>query len=1261
MSRHQSTAYGGVFYRAAFILVCILAAGNFAFPGQISLAQHSPAAPQFPQAPAWQIEIVDDRIEAGNGTDRSMRLDSHNHPHAVLSGSEVHYAWLDEAGWHSTLIDTGLGFGGGKAALALDARPEALDQPHISYYDSTTSSIKYAAYNGAAWQVQVVANNVDQSYEIGTSIALDSAGHPHIVYYDQADYTANSPLMYAVYNGATWDITAADASAVGRFNVSLALDAFDRPHIVYNHYLGTTGNSEVRYAYHNGSEWIKTTLDAGYQAGGSNSIVLDADNHPHLVYNHMDSSTSAESLRYQYFEGTSWSMTSIWNDAGSRVSIALDEANTPHISFSADGLHYATFSPDLVVRFVSSADTYHDFTAIAVASSGAAYIASSPDLQIAVWNGSAFDIETGVGVGQVGQYASLALDSSDNPHISYYHSSRTSLLYTTRSLSRSGGWVVQEVDNTASVGQYSSISLDGSAPCIAYRDGTAKQVKLACLAGNTWSVRTASSVNDPKDLSLVVADDGVPHFAYFNELNDRLVYTFETSPGIWVVITFNEQHEGRYPLLALDSSGLAHIAYFNPDFTQVEYAYNNDPEDPTTWQIRTAATSLGSSSGYVSLALDSSDHPHISYHNSLGTSLNYAYYDGASWTRTVIESATNVGKYSSLVLDANQRPHISYYDDTTDDLKYAYYNGAAWVIQTVDSGGSLGQYTSLALDSAGQPHIVYYDSTLRALKYAYIGELLPTPTATPTQFPTHTPTQTQTPTQTLTPSNTPTATQTPTPTNTHTPTFTPPPAPTLVWKTIAIDVGGVNSSLKLDAQGNPHISYYSNINQDLLLAEYIAGSWWLYPVDTQGAVGTYPSLVLDDAGEPHISYHDQTNLDLKYAYRSTDRNSLTWHIQTVDSNDTAGLNTSIALNDAGQPVIMYKFTFGEPGFWGYPERGVRVAHLQGVDWQFAEIFRYGTGMNDIFDIRDLVTASGSDGQVYGGFNTNMTSDQGDTSGAYFKWNQVDPVSSWEINDGRRAISDIAITVDHQNQAHFSYYISSDYSAPAGLWYSRFTHTSRATTEVMERIVAGAGQGRFSSIALDSAGRPHISYYDSISGDLKYAYQHAYGGWYFYTVDTEGLVGQHTSLVLDVNDQPYISYYDQTNNTLKFAWVAQLPGETTSTPTPTATSSETPTATHTPTPTQTATPTATQTPTPSATASPTATPTPTHTPTQTGTPTPTPTYTMTPTGTPTPSQTPSRTPTPTGTWEPTATPTPTPTHEPSQFFIYLPMILFNHTR
>jgi len=282
---------------------------------------------------------------------------------------------------------------------------------------------------------------------------------------------------------------------------------------------------------------------------------------------------------------------------------------------------------------------------------------------------------------------------------------------------RSNNWSIQTVDSQGCVGEDSSIALDTTdRPHISYCNYPNDGLKYAFYDGAQWHNETVDSEGCIVDGSIALDSNNWSHISYYDS-TEGLKYAFNNGVQWYSETVSEESGMGFSTSIALDTNDRPHISYSCDDGinnAKFNYAYY----DGVQWHIE-IVDSQGDVGHDTSIALDSNDHPHISYVDNINGDLKYAYYDGQQWHNETVDSQGYVGYYSSIVLDISDKPHISYSDDTNYGLRYAYHDGNQWNTETVDSMEEYCIGTSIALDSNNLPHISYDDWYRRDLKYAY--------------------------------------------------------------------------------------------------------------------------------------------------------------------------------------------------------------------------------------------------------------------------------------------------------------------------------------------------------------------------------------------------------------------------------------------------------------------------------------------------------------------------------------------------------------
>jgi len=133
------------------------------------------------------------------------------------------------------------------------------------------------------------------------------------------------------------------------------------------------------------------------------------------------------------------------------------------------------------------------------------------------------------------------------------------------------------------------------------------------------------------------------------------------------------------------------------------------------------------------------------------------------------------------------------------------------------------------------------------------------------------------------------------------------------WTVTPIGSGPIeyewNVSLAIKPDGEPALTYFDNNTQNLKYAERNDNAWSIETVVEAGDVGRFSSLAIDDEGTPHISFYeniDETSGTVRYATRV----GRTWVTEQVGVLDDVVLaftgarrTTSLALHPNGAPVI----------------------------------------------------------------------------------------------------------------------------------------------------------------------------------------------------------------------------------------------------------------------------------------------------------------------------------------------------------------------
>jgi len=568
-----------------------------------------------------------------------------------------------------------------------------------------------------------------------------------------------------------------------------------------------------------------------------------------------------------------------------------------------------------------------------------------------------------------------------------------------------------------------------------------------------------------------------------------------------------------------------------------------------------SAEFVAASASTPSLAIDAEGHFHLAYRNTEQNSLVYANNAAGQWDFTTVDEETTVGPAVSLALDGDGAIHIAYYDRAQKDLRYATNASGSWATSTVDILDDVGHYCSIAADAAGKIHVAYEDETNNNLKYAVYengGWLIENVNYADEGGKFCSLAVDQTGAAHISYGRDSSGDHVRYATNSSgewvNTAITDHSGTVLCYTSIAVDENNHAHICYFDYRGFYSLLYYANNVSGEWVEEYVArapeenkyssldldaeghlhigyyelgalmyatdlsGNWSIEEIE-RGVIVSGDQMIAGDSQDvQHVCYYDLSNYKLKYA----DNRDGQWHTTVIDDTES-GTDCAIALDSDDHVYI----SFAGEGPSQYSS-GLTIADNVSGDWSMETVVavehEYIGGYSSV--------VVDDDGHLHVSYYQIWAGDKGPwpTGDLYYTTNAD---GEWKThlvaagNLGTDVGKGNSLALDSAGNVHISYWNSNlglMYATNAGvLWQRQCVHL----------------YGKYSSLKCDSADGLHLSFYFEEGGDLKYAVKEG-ETWTKHLIDGQDDVGQDTSLALDDDGFVHISYYDVTNKALKYA-------------------------------------------------------------------------------------------------------------------------------
>ena len=289
------------------------------------------------------------------------------------------------------------------------------------------------------------------------------------------------------------------------------------------------------------------------------------------------------------------------------------------------------------------------------------------------------------------------------------------------------------------------------------------------------------------------------------------------------------------------------------------------------------------------LALDSAGTPYVAYMlEDLQGFVKVAVQDGSAWDISTLDVGYFYGP-GDIAIGPDDVVHVSYHNhqDTRfkpekGDAAYAVFKDGKWEVTDVFNNGHDGWDNRIAVDSEGRPHMSAIDPEDfggPGLEYYLLdsnGE----------------------------------------------------------WQVEIVGTGPLTykyaTSIAIDPQGTPHITFYNQGRNNLRLATRLERRWTFETVDSGSEAGLFSYLIIDNKGSFHVSYLQKTsNSSGTVKYATKEGQDSEWSISEVGTLEDLAFgfigarnSTSLALDRQGNPWIAYT-----------DQSSVKLTIWDGSSWQ----------------------------------------------------------------------------------------------------------------------------------------------------------------------------------------------------------------------------------------------------------------------------------------------------------------------------------------